>query len=437
MNQDGSIHTKTYWDRLLWLEEQAEDDDPDRTNRLLFMMMEENKQVRCIKWQNKRLNWQEHIVRELHTGTFGAKYHMPLPQFNKLVNLLRDGITVDAVRSSASTCGNTPIYPELIAGMTLRFLGGEKVKSLEDIFGVDHSSVSRLIELCFTTIVESNHKELQIVLPQSTMELTDLARGFDSISSGDGLFYSCVGAIDGWLCSTIQPIDGDDVIANKRDYFSGHYQCFGLNVQAICDHRLRFIYFSVAAPGKTGDARAFNKCVKLNKWVDKFLKGSPYFFVGDNAYVLCDELLITYSGRNMTEAQRTYNYFLSQMRIRIEMAFGRLTTKWRIFRAKLENSTKKNAMICRVAAILHNFVINETTIDETVDGFIESFPGAPSEAMGYLPVHGDDEDDEGNFSATMETSGAGVSHRRQAFLHIVQRDGMTRPLHNILRNNNN
>ena len=427
MNKYGSNDAKTYWDRLLWLEEQGDEDMVDETTLLLVTLFEMNKETRSIKWINSRINWKDHIRRELHTKTFESKYHMPLPAFNKLLGLVREGITLDYVKSMNASRGNQPIYPEVILGISLRYLGGEKIKSLEDIFGVDDSSVERLIKLFFKTVHET--KALAIKLPNTQAQLEELAQGFDSISAADGLFYGCVGAIDGWLCQTIQPIDNN--IKNKRDYFSGHYQCFGLNIQAICDHRLRFIYFGITSPGKTGDARALNKCIKLRQWMEKHLKNSPFFFVGDNAYVLCDELLIPYSGNNMTESQRTYNFYLSQMRIRIEMAFGRLTTKWRVFRTKLENTTETNSKICSVAAILHNYIINETDIDERADGFISPLPGAPSDNLGYLPAQGDDEEETGG------VSGEGYSHRRMAFLSIVQRDGMVRPLHNVVRNNRN
>ena len=429
MNQDGSNDAKTYWDRLMSLERMDnEDTTDDEVVALLLLFFEENSRIRSIKWKNNRLNWQEHIRRELHTKTFASKYHMPLRSFNRLVNLVRHGVTVNEIRSMASTGGNTPIYPELIVGMSLRYMGGEFPKSLVDIFGVDDSSVPRLINLFFDSVCST--PEIAIRLPQTSEELQQLANGFSSISSSDGLFDGCVGAIDGWLCSTIQPPD----VINKRDYFSGHYQCFGLNIQAVCDHKLRFIYFGVAAPGKTGDSRALNKCVHLCQWMEKKLKGSQFFFVGDNAYVLSDELLIPFSGNSITEAQRTYNFYLSQMRIRIEMAFGRLTTKWRIFRRKMENSSERNSLICRVAAMLHNYVINETAdeaVDEAAEDFIDSFAGAPNDQLGYLPVVGEGEDANGN---TIEGSSRGISHRRTAFIRIVQRDGMTRPAHNIIRN---
>lgn len=413
-----------HWENLSWLEEIDQDEETNRHDILqLVAIFITNKQKRSIKWKNDRLNWNEHVQRELHTKTFEPKYHMPLRSFSRLVHILLSHITIDVTKSRNSTSGNDPIYPELIVAIGLRYLGGEMVKSLEDIFGVDDASVARVINLFFDAVLTND--SLQIRMPQSAEEFKDLADGFNALSGADGLFHGCIGALDGWLCCTVQPRD----VTNQRDYFSGHYQCFGLNIQAICDHKLRFIFFAVTSPGKTGDARAFNKCIKLGRWIDAKLKNTGFFLVGDNAYVLRDELLIPFSGSSITEVQRTYNFFLSQLRIRIEMAFGRLTTKWRIFRRKLENGTKRNSIICRVAAVLHNFVINEMEpMEETAEDFVAEYPGAAN-GLGYLPTFGDDEDTSGNY-----INSQGVSQRREAFVRIVQAHGMNRPTHNILRN---
>ena len=57
------------------------------------------------------------------------------------------------------------------------------------------------------------------------------------------------------------------------------------------------------------------------------------------------------------ESNRTYNFYLSQLRICIEMAFGRLTTKWRVVRNALNFGNAKNAKIVRVCTKLHNYCI--------------------------------------------------------------------------------
>jgi hypothetical protein len=43
---------------------------------------------------------------------------------------------------------------------------------------------------------------------------------------------------------------------NVSACFSGHYQRYGLNVQATCDHKCPFLYVAVAAPGGQPDINA-------------------------------------------------------------------------------------------------------------------------------------------------------------------------------------
>lgn len=148
--------------------------------------------------------------------------------------------------------------------------------------------------------------------------------------------------------------------------------------------------------------------------------------VDDNAYVLSDQLLIPYSGNHLTESERTYNYYLSQMRIRIEMVFGQLTTKWRIFCRCLENGTRKNSRVCQVAAALHNFLIDQTNPNELADDFISEHPSA-LDNLGYTPTVDTD------YTETNAT-GEGSSLQRTACVRIIARDGLSCSQHNIDRN---
>jgi hypothetical protein len=65
--------------------------------------------------------------------------------FDHLVDIYRDDITVNYARALALTQGNDPIYPELVVGAGLRFLGGEYVKSINDIYGMSIKSAQRII----------------------------------------------------------------------------------------------------------------------------------------------------------------------------------------------------------------------------------------------------------------------------------------------------
>ena len=81
------------------------------------------------------------------------------------------------------------------------------------------------------------------------------------------------------------------------------------------------------------------------------------------------------------------------------MTFGRLTTKWRIFRSDLcsENGTQKNCQIIRVAAKLHNYVINSDSLnfhnipDSDFEGLeVERLEDGPSGNRRYLPISVED-----------------------------------------------
>ena len=180
---------------------------------------------------------------------------------------------------------------------------------------------------------------------------------------------------------------------NPADYFSGHYQIHGLNVQAVCDVNLRIIYLSVAGVGQTNDARAFRKLTKLRECLSKL---GNYFILGDNAYPLLKSLLIPFSGADaQDEFNDSYNFHLSQLRIRVEMCIGRLTTKWRIFRSKLlaAHGTPKNCKIVRVGAALHNYVINADNLnfrnvpDDDFDTLeVEPLEEGPDGNRGFLEV---------------------------------------------------
>ena len=93
---------------------------------------------------------------------------------------------------------------------------------------------------------------LKISRLQSLDKLKNLAQRWSSISTSYGLFYGHIGAFDGWLAQTERP-----PVSNQADCFSGHYQCFGLNIQGLCDPDLIFIYICIATPGKTKRCPSF------------------------------------------------------------------------------------------------------------------------------------------------------------------------------------
>jgi DDE superfamily endonuclease len=85
------------------------------------------------------------------------------------------------------------------------------------------------------------------------------------------MLIGCIAALDGWLYQIKLPSMLDTM--SRGSFFSGHYQCHGLNVQAACDAKCHFIFLPIRCPGGTGDSEAF-----YGTWLDAFLKSTQLGF---------------------------------------------------------------------------------------------------------------------------------------------------------------
>ena len=88
--------------------------------------------------------------------------------------------------------------------------------------------------------------------------------------------------------------------------------------------------------------------------------------VGDNAYVKCKFMSVPFQGR-VNGYEDAYNFYLSQLRITIECAFGVLVHRWAILRGPLNMPIKKVGPLLMCLCCLHNFCINkkETFVEKS------------------------------------------------------------------------
>ena len=152
---------------------------------------------RSEKYRHQRLDWKTHLAMCEATCGFQRRYHMTFETFNKLVSLLRDDLQIHRTNSRSSTKGVSPIDTEIIVAAGLRYLGGETTKSVADIFGMSLDSSRRVIRKFCSAV--NNNNSLRINLPKTQDELNRIAAEFSSISSTEGLYSGCIGALDGWL----------------------------------------------------------------------------------------------------------------------------------------------------------------------------------------------------------------------------------------------
>ena len=204
--------------------------------------------------------------------------------FDKLLVLIRDQLEAD--QSQAARRGGA-IMPEIRLYCTLRWLGGGSYQDICIFVGIHQASFYRIAWQTIFAIV--NCPELRLRFPQTLEECAVAAENFATISRGRAI-TNCVGAIDGFLLEIIAP--PRHIVGNVRSYFSGHYQRYGINCQAVSDHLSRFIYFAVAGPGVMGDNTAVHE-VDLFDLIDNL--PVPYCVIDDAAYQL-------------TECNREWNY---------------------------------------------------------------------------------------------------------------------------------
>ena len=218
-------------------------------------------------------------------------------------------------------------------------------------------------------------------MPTSLSDMHNAANSFRELSL-DGQLNGCIGALDGWLCRIKVPSASDAM--NVASYFSGHYQSYGVNVQATCDAACQFTSISVLCPGGTGDSKAFAASF-VQQYVSSFPRG--FYMAAANAYTLFDTLLIPYCGVDKLDPSKdVFNFHVSQLCIQIEQAFGLLVSKWRIFKKPLEVKLFHVGHIVQACARLHNYRINNR--DENIPVIINRDPDsfAPNFEAFYPPV---------------------------------------------------
>lgn len=118
-------------------------------------------------------------------------------------------------------------------------------------------------------------------------------------------------------------------------------------------------------PGSTSDCLAFEGMSLYSKLLESGFLAPGLCLFGDNAYINAMFMATPFPGVS-GGTKDSYNFYHSQLRIRIECTFGMLTHRWAILRSAIPmNISVKRAVALVIAlAKLHNFCIDE---DEDVD----------------------------------------------------------------------
>ena len=98
-------------------------------------------------------------------------------------------------------------------------------------------------------------------------------------------------------------------------------------------------------------------------------------------------MITPYSGKNLCEEKKIYNYRLSRARRVSENAFGILTQRWRIFNGPIYMSPDNIEMIVKASLVLHNYLqsFSSTIIENEI---VESERSQSPESAQHLENNG-------------------------------------------------
>ena len=133
--------------------------------------------------------------------------------------------------------------------------------------------------------------------------------GFSSIST-NCVVTECVAVLDRYHMEITTP---PKKVHNVKSYFSDHYQTYGINIQAACDHNCHFLFIGVGGPGVIGDREA----VKESGLYDLVEKSPGLLYcIGDCAYTPTEHLIPIYGSDKTTKTRYdNYKFYASQLRI--------------------------------------------------------------------------------------------------------------------------
>jgi DDE superfamily endonuclease len=125
---------------------------------------------------------------------------------------------------------------------------------------------------------------------------------------------------------------------------------------------LLFLFIGVAGPGIIGDREAFNTG-SLGEMIEALL--GLFCAISDCAYTQTEHIVPIFRVEQaLLERNDNFNFFASQLRIRIEMAYGLTVMKWAVLQKPLLVKLENVHRLVLAIGILHNFCINERLLEE-------------------------------------------------------------------------
>jgi hypothetical protein len=269
----------------------------------------------------------------------------------------------------AALSSGSPVDSLLLFAGTIRWLAGGSMWDIAFMFRMSYKTIHAYK---YSVVDAINHVlRGNIVFPQTPQGLQCLADGFASICSGKGdAIAGVVAAVDSVCVQRKAPSikkDGNMFTSSVAQAFN-RKGYFATTVLAFVDANLRFLSVSMSCYSSSHDSTLFS-CSSMGHLVAEGKLDKRWIIVGDDAFVCKGNVITPYVRKQLSPAQRNYNYFLSMLRQVVERAFGLWKWKWGIFWRPLCISEANIKRVLECTLRLHNFCIDAKTSTK-LDDFI-------------------------------------------------------------------
>jgi len=158
-------------------------------------------------------------------------------------------------------------------------------------------------------------------------------------------------------------------------------------MQAVSDKRGRILDLSIKCGGSSSDCLAFEASNLYSRLVRGLLAPGLVLF-GDNAYINSSFMATPFP--NVSSGNKDdYNFFHSQLRIRVECSFGMLVHRWGILRSAIPMgiTIQKTVALVNALAKLHNYCIDrQDGTDAVCEPTTEDLANITTSEGGYVSI---------------------------------------------------
>jgi hypothetical protein len=247
--------------------------------------------------------------------------------------------------------------PDAPLACAICWFAGGSTYDLMTTYGLGHTDT--INSYWYVVDAINIHEGLNIMYADNHDKQRSKAQGFYEVSSAG--FGCCDGAVDGILIWIHKPSAKGctDSRCSLGTFFCGKQKKYGLDYQAVCDVWGRIFDISILYPGSTTDCLAFEGMSLFQKLEEGILAPGLCIF-SDNMNLNTPYMMTTPYAAVFGGTKDAYNFYNSQLRIRIECTFGMLKHRWAILRSAIPMNDILQKKVARVLALakLHNFCID-------------------------------------------------------------------------------